>query len=201
MDIVSNESDDGEPLRVLILEDQATDADLTQRHLTREGLQFTAIVVDTAVMFEHQLATFHPHVVLADYSLPGYSGMSALAFVREQYPEVPFIILSGVIGDEAAASLIVAGAADYILKDRPARLVPAIRRAVAEATQRVERIQAEKQRDRLMTSVVDLIIPMLGDVNKALEQFSGLLVTVVSQQATTVAKLDQVLAREATQGA
>jgi signal transduction histidine kinase len=138
----------GRVLRILILEDEAWDAELTQRFLTRAGLGFTAVVVDTRAAFVQQLAAFRPEVILSDFSVPGFSGKSALKIAQEQSPHVPFIFLSGVLGDEAAVELVRQGATDYVLKDRPARLPSVIHRAIAEAEQRAQQAQLEAQLHR-----------------------------------------------------
>jgi signal transduction histidine kinase len=134
-----------EMLRILILEDEASDAELAQRLLTRTGLCFTAVVVDTRASFVQQLTAFRPEVILSDFSLPGFSGESALKIAQEQCPHIPFIFLSSVLGDEAAVELIRQGATDYVLKDRLARLPSVIRRAIAEAGQRAQLAQLEAQ--------------------------------------------------------
>lgn len=131
--------------RILILEDDPWDAELAQRLLTGAGLDFTAVIVDTRTSFVEQLAAFGPDIILADYALPGFSGEMALSIAQEQCPHIPFIIWSGVLGDEAAVGLIKQGATDYILKDRPARLASAIQRALAEAEQRAYLAQLEDQ--------------------------------------------------------
>jgi signal transduction histidine kinase len=136
------------PLRILILEDQPTDAELEQHLLARAGIDFTAVVVDTKASFVQQLLAFRPEVVLSDFSLPGFSGEDALKISQEHCPEVPFIVLSGALGDETAVELIRQGATDYVLKDRPARLASVVRRAVAEADQRTERTALEGQLHR-----------------------------------------------------
>jgi DNA-binding NtrC family response regulator len=125
----------GRKARILIVEDEAWDAELAQRLLTSAGLGFTAVVVATRAPFVEQLAVFRPDVILSDYHLPGFSGEAALEIAQEQCPEVPFIFWSGVLGDEAAVALIKQGATDYVLKDRPARLPSVIGRAIAEAEQ------------------------------------------------------------------
>src|ERR1022692_723784 len=135
-------------LRILILEDDPNDADLDQRHLTSAGLDFTAVVADTRASFVQQLAAFRPEVILSDFSLPGFSGESALRVVQEQCPHIPFIFVSGALGDEEAVELIKGGATDYVLKDRPARLASVIRRAIAEAEQRAQRTELEAQLHR-----------------------------------------------------
>jgi signal transduction histidine kinase len=154
-------------LRILIVEDQPTDAELEQNLLARAGIDFTAVVVDTRALFVQQLAAFRPDVILSDFSLPGFSGESALKIAQVQCPEVPFIVLSGALGDEAAVELIRQGATDYVLKDRPARLASVVRRAVAEAAQKAERIRLEGQlhRSRRMEGIGRLAAGIAHDFN------------------------------------
>ena len=96
-------------------------------------------------MFIEQLAAFQPEVILSDYHLPGFTGREALKIALEINPEIPFIIWSGVLGDEAAVELIKQGATDYVLKDRPARLPTVILRALAEAERQTRLAQLEDQ--------------------------------------------------------
>jgi len=131
--------------RILILEDEAWDASLAQRLLADAGLNFVAVVVDTKASFIEQMDAFRPDIILSDYHLPGFSGQEALKIAQELYPDTPFIIWSGVLGDEAAVELIKQGATDYVLKDRPARLPSVILRALAEVEQRAELANLEDQ--------------------------------------------------------
>ena len=131
--------------RILILEDAAWDAALAQRLLVSAGLNFVAVVVDTKASFIEQMAAFQPDIILSDYHLPGFSGQEALKIAQELYPDIPFIIWSGVLGDEAAVELIKQGATDYVLKDRPARLPSVILRALAEVEQRARIADLEDQ--------------------------------------------------------
>ncbi len=135
----------GRSARILILEDEAWDAELAQRLLAGAGLSVTAVVVDTRVAFVEQMAAFGPDVILSDYHLPGFSGEEALKIAQEHYPDIPFIIWSGVLGDDAAVELIKQGATDYVLKDRPARLPSVILRALDEVEQRARVAQLEGQ--------------------------------------------------------
>jgi DNA-binding NtrC family response regulator len=135
----------GRPARILILEDEAWDAERAQSLLTSAGLDFTCVVVATRALFVEKLDSFRPDVILSDYHLPGFSGAAALAIAQELYPDVPFIIWSGVLGDEAAVALIKQGATDYVLKDRPARLPSVIGRALAEAEQRSRLADLDEQ--------------------------------------------------------
>jgi DNA-binding NtrC family response regulator len=144
--VTAGEADSaGRRARILILEDEAWDAELAQRLLADAGLAFTAVVVDTRASFIEQLAAFRPDVILSDYHLPGFNGQEALKIAQEHYPDIPFIIWSGVLGDDAAVELIKQGAADYVLKDRPARLPTVILRALDEVEQRARLAQLEDQ--------------------------------------------------------
>jgi DNA-binding NtrC family response regulator len=135
----------GRSARILILEDQAWDAALAQRLLVNAGLSIVAVVVDTKASFIEQMAAFRPDIILSDYHLPGFSGQDALKIAQELHPDIPFIIWSGVLGDEAAVELIKQGATDYVLKDRPARLPSVILRALAEVEQRARLANLEDQ--------------------------------------------------------
>jgi DNA-binding NtrC family response regulator len=135
----------GPSARILILEDAAWDAELAQRLLVNAGLSLTAVVVDTKVSFIEQMAAFRPDIILSDYHLPGFTGQEALKIAQELYPDIPVIIWSGVLGDEAAVELIKQGATDYVLKDRPARLPSVILRALAEVEQRARLANLEGQ--------------------------------------------------------
>lgn len=132
-------------MRILILEDDPSDAELEQRLLRRGGLDFTAVVVGTKEAFVQQLYAFRPEVILSDFSLPGFSGENALKITRARDPHLPFVFLSGAIGDEAAVELIRQGATDYVLKDQPARLATVVRRAIGEIAERAERARLEAQ--------------------------------------------------------
>ena len=164
----------GRHARILILEDEAWDAALAQRLLTGAGLQLTAVVVDTKALFIEQLAAFRPEVILSDYHLPGFSGREALKISQEIDPDIPFIIWSGVLGDEAAVELIKQGATDYVLKDRPARLPTVILRALAEAERRARLAQLE---DQLMQAQRLASLGQLAAAEEAMTQVRRLLST------------------------
>jgi DNA-binding NtrC family response regulator len=136
------------PARILILEDQPMDAELAQRLLTRAGIRFTPVLAPDLAGFAEQIAAFEPDLVISDFGLPDGSGADALAMVRQRYPDVPVIIWSGALGDEAAVDLIKQGATDYILKDRPARLPSAVERALTGARQRARLAQLETRLSR-----------------------------------------------------
>ena len=119
-------------LRALVLEDEPTDAELTLMALTEGGFRCMPTLTAGRVAFEAAFAPGRFDLVLADYSLPDYTGLEALAFVRRTDALVPFVLVSGALGEERAVEALRAGATDYILKHGLARLAPAVRRALAE---------------------------------------------------------------------
>jgi len=132
------------PFHIVMLEDSATDADLIVYALRGAALEFTVRRVDTEVDLRAAIAAESPRIVLADYHVPGFRGDEALAIVRELWPELPMIFVSGIIGEELAVALVKAGATDYVLKDRLGRLAFAVRRALDEAEHRSARRRAEE---------------------------------------------------------
>lgn len=130
-------------LRILLLEDYPVHADLIQETLAADGVVCELVRVETREDFLIALQQREFDVVLADYSLPMFDGLTALALTRERYPEMPFILVSGKLGEEAAIDSLKSGATDYVLKHRLIRLAPAVRRAVQEAAERMARRQAE----------------------------------------------------------
>ncbi len=131
------------PLRVLVIEDVEDDALLLLAELRRGGYAPDGTRVDTPAALEAALASGGWDVVLADYALPGWSALDALAMVRRRDPDLPFLIVSGVVDEEGAVAALRAGAQDYLPKDRLTRLVPAVGREVREATGRGARRRAE----------------------------------------------------------
>jgi len=131
-------------LRILLLEDVASDAELAERELRKAKLAFSLKRVETKEAFVRELEEFRPHLILGDYKLPTFDGLSALAISQEKCSDIPFIFVSGTIGEELAIEVIKRGATDYVLKDRLSRLVPVIRRALDEAEERIKRKEAEE---------------------------------------------------------
>src|SRR5256886_11246111 len=129
-------------LRILLLEDVPADAALIERHLTKSGLDFVSQRVDTRARFEQALREFVPDIILSDHGRPGFDGSAALELVKERFPALPVILVTGSLNEERAVAFMKAGAADYILKDHLTRLPEAIRRALLEQRLRVEREQA-----------------------------------------------------------
>lgn len=131
------------PLRILHLEDDPADAELVLDTLTGEGIECETVVVSTREGFAEALAGGGFDLVLADFALPAFDGMTALSMAREQGAETPFIFVSGRLGEEAAIDSLKNGATDYVLKGRLSRLAPAVRRALSEAEERAEHRRAE----------------------------------------------------------
>jgi diguanylate cyclase (GGDEF)-like protein/PAS domain S-box-containing protein len=131
-------------LNVLILEDEPTDAELIARALQDDDIVFSSLCVDTRERFITALKEFKPDLVLADYRIPGFTGMEALAITLERVPDVPFIFVTGTMGEELAIETLKKGAADYVLKNRLGKLAPAVRRAIRESEEHRLRRQAEK---------------------------------------------------------
>jgi len=132
-----------QPVRILLLEDSAVDAELNLRELGRAGFDPQWTRVETEADY---LAALHPppDLILADYSLPQFDGLSALKRLREQQLEIPFILVSGVMGEEKAVAAMKLGATDYLLKDRLARLGDAVKNALEEKQLRDAKRQAEE---------------------------------------------------------
>lgn len=133
-----------DPVKLLMLEDNPIDAELSLTALRRGGLPVEVRLVATRNDFETALAEGGWSLVLADYSLPGFNGMEALAAVRRQDVLLPFILISGTLGDERAIESLKSGATDYVLKDNVERLVPAVRRALAEHQERLRHLATQR---------------------------------------------------------
>jgi PAS domain S-box-containing protein len=131
------------PLKVLVVEDSETDAELLLHALARNGYKPTARRVDNLTDLEAAISQDHWDLIIADYVLPQFSGLEALKVVQRKGLDIPFLIVSGKIGEEVAVEALKAGAHDYLLKDRLTRLGPAIDRELREAAARRQRRQAD----------------------------------------------------------
>src|SRR6202035_2630646 len=133
-----------QPLRVLSVEDDPKDAELIQDLLQTEGIVCQVTRVDTEAELLASVEQGGIDLILADYTLPSFDGISALKFAMKACPDVPFIFVSGTLGEEVAIEALKIGATDYVLKTSLSRLAPSVRRALREATQRAERKRAEE---------------------------------------------------------
>ncbi|MEB3337144.1 MAG: response regulator [Leptolyngbyaceae bacterium] len=130
-------------LRILLLEDSLLDAELIQANLINGGMECNLLRVETQADFMAALHRETFDLILSDYSLPGFDGISALNWVRHTCPEVPFIFVSATLGEELAIETLKTGATDYVLKQRLERLPLSVERALREAQERRDRQQAE----------------------------------------------------------
>ncbi|HEY2953955.1 MAG TPA: response regulator [Candidatus Eisenbacteria bacterium] len=130
-------------IRILHLEDDPNDAELVLAALEDDLLQVTIEHVTGQEEFTAAVERGEIDLILSDYSLPGFDGVAALHLAREKMPDVPFIIVSGQLGEEAAVESVRGGATDYVLKQRLSRLGPSVRRALSEADERRKRREAE----------------------------------------------------------
>jgi signal transduction histidine kinase len=134
-----------QPVRILNLEDNPRDAELVRARLADEDIDCEIVCVQTGADFASAVDQSGWALIISDFTLPSYDGMSALALARTKRPDVPFIFFSGTVGEEAAIDALKKGATDYVLKQRPARLVSAVKRALQEAEERTERKKLEEQ--------------------------------------------------------
>ncbi len=158
-------------IRVLQVEDSALDAELVLAELEADGIRYEARLVDDEAGYLAALEEFRPHIVLSDLSVPGFSGQRALDLLRERDEELPFIFVSGTLGEGAAIEALHNGATDYILKQNPARLASAVRRAMAEANARRanRRAEAELMRAQRFESLAMLAGGLSHDLRNLLQ--------------------------------
>jgi PAS domain S-box-containing protein len=168
-------------LRVLILEDVPTDAELVEQELRSAGIELVSTRVDNQDSFSEALSRFAPEIILSDYSLPAFDGESALSMALEKAPGVPFIFVTGALGEERAIDLMKSGATDFVLKDRLSRLPLCVKRALEEVEEKRLRRRAEEECARLAGAVeqasesIIMVNPQLviEYVNPAFELING----------------------------
>src|SRR3984957_19839866 len=131
-------------LRILYLEDDPRDAELVQETLENDGLRCQIKRVDTEADFIAALEQGGFELILADYTLPSFDGLSALKIAQRDSPEVPLIFVSGTLGEEVAIEALKIGATDYVFKTRLSRIVPSVQRALREAEERTGLSRAEE---------------------------------------------------------
>lgn len=132
-------------IRILMVEDSVTDAELVIHMLVRDGLVLESRRVETRDRYLSELEEFRPHLILSDFSLPHFDGLSALKIAHETYPGIPFIFISGTIDEDTAIAALRGGATDYISKNNLKRLAPAVQRAMDDVHTRAARTQAESR--------------------------------------------------------
>ena len=174
------------PINLLVVEDSDDDALLIQRQFRRVGIDVTAERVDTAAGLAAALQDRPPDVVICDYNMPAFSAHEALDQIRAQRLDVPFILVSGEVGEETATALMKAGAHDFVLKDRLARLVPAVERELREAADRRQRRAAQsalrisEERFRLLAEhAQDIIFRYRREPQPGIEYLSPAITDIV----------------------
>ena len=135
------------PLHILHLEDDPNDAAIVQSTLINEGISCAITCVQNRDDFVAAIERGGIDLILSDYSLPAFDGLAAIEIVRARWPDLPVILVSGTLGEERAIDSLKSGATDYVLKERLARLAPAVQRAIQEVRERVHRKLAEKKRN------------------------------------------------------
>jgi diguanylate cyclase (GGDEF)-like protein len=149
-------------VRVLIVEDTQTDAELALRRLSMDGIDCAPLRVETEEAFLAALHERNCDLILSDFSLPQFNGLAALEIAAREAPQIPFIFVSGTLGEERAIDALRRGAADYVLKNNLKRLAPAVRRALQDAAQRLAR-----EEQRLRIARLTRILEMLSGINTA----------------------------------
>jgi PAS domain S-box-containing protein/diguanylate cyclase (GGDEF)-like protein len=142
-----------QPVRLVLVEDMPMEAEIAVRQLEAGGFSCNWKRVDSEAVLRRALSENTPDLILSDFTLPGFDGLTALEIAQEVAPDTPFIFLSGTIGEERAIDALQRGAYDYVLKTNMARLVPAVRRALGEASiRRTQRALEQQLRDIVATS-------------------------------------------------
>jgi two-component sensor histidine kinase len=167
---------DANALDVLLLEDSSLDAELIAEQLQGPGLRHRLTRVVTREEFVAALQEAPRDLILADFVLPAFDGMSALGIARGLNPDVPFIFVSGTLGEEIAVEALKRGATDYVLKQRLERLPPTILRALAEAHERTERQRAQSE----LRSLLDERTALLNELDHRVKNNLQLLLSLIS---------------------
>jgi len=164
-----------QPVRVLLVEDVATDAELELRELRRAGFRVEHRIVETEEALRRELQAFEPDIILSDFSMPLFDGMFALAVARDVAPETPFIFVSGTIGEEYAIRALQNGAIDYVLKTNLVRLPAAVERALRESRARAARRETERELEAArarLAGILDSLADVLWSVDLPGENLS-----------------------------
>ena len=157
------------PLRIVYLEDDPRDAELVQEILAADGLECAITRVETETDFTSILEEGGVDLVLADYTLPSFDGLSALQIVQKNWPSVPLIFVSGTLGEDLAIEALKKGATDYVFKTRLSRLAPSVRRALREAGERSDLVKAEEALQKAQAELAHVArVTTLGELTASI---------------------------------
>jgi CheY-like chemotaxis protein len=145
------------PLKVLVVEDSEPDVLLLLHYLRRVGYDVTSQRVEIAEAMRRALTEANWDIIICDYSIPGFGALEALKVLQASGQDLPFIVVSGIVGEETAVGAMKAGADDFLLKDRLERLAPAVEREMAAAAARREHRRVEADRQRLILELQDAL--------------------------------------------
>jgi DNA-binding NtrC family response regulator len=162
------------PLRILYLEDDKSDVELVRAKLQEEGFDCDLTAVETRTDFTAALEKDSYNIILADYNLPFFDGLSALSIDLEKRSLVPFVFVSGSMGEELAIESLKSGATDYVLKQRLSRLGPAVRRALKEAEEHRELRKAGEELDKYREHLEELVQERTSELEKANKRLNQL---------------------------
>ena len=155
-------------LRILLVEDSEYDAELQFRELARAGIPFDVLRVQTEADYIDELERYGPDIILSDYHIPGFGGLQALKIASMRAPDIPFVFVSGALGEDKAVELLQRGATDYVLKTNLTRLSAAVNRAIGEADAGRARRKAEARVQHLSN-----LYAALSEANAAIARAQG----------------------------
>jgi DNA-binding NtrC family response regulator len=162
-------------LKILMLEDSEEDADMLIHELTRSGIKFISKIVDTRETYVDAIDSFKPDLILSDYSLPSFDGVSAFHIRQEKSPDIPFIIVSGTIGEEVAVDLIKSGVTDYLLKDKLFSIHQKITRALKEVEEKKEKKSVDQKLRTQNKKLYEIAILQSHQVRSPIASLLGLI--------------------------
>ena len=162
-------------IKILIVEDDPADAELMTRELRRSGLNFISQLVQSSPDYEAALKSFKPDIILSDYNLPSFDGVTAFHIKQKISPDIPFIIVSGTIGEDNAVELIKQGVTDYALKDKLFILYSKVIRALKEAKEQREKRVAEERLRRQHTKLMEIASLQAHQVRGPIANILGLI--------------------------
>ncbi|MGH7200320.1 MAG: response regulator [Planctomycetaceae bacterium] len=181
-------------LRMLLLEDEPLDAELIRDHLNNEGIDCELTRVSSRDDFERELSAGHGYsLVLSDFTVPQFDGLAALRWTRQKHPDLPFIFISGAVGEDRAIGFLREGATDYVLKHRIERLAPAVQRALRETEDRIQRRFAERQLQLVNELLEQRVAERTAEAERRAEQLRALAAELTRAEERERRRLAQTL--------